>query len=383
MTSNRLLGLIVVVALVLSFAVAGSDAPGSARANPAAPVLTIRPASWGVVGLDSNNVNIGPNVFMIGARVCNTGDATATNLVSIFVWDSANALINLKPGSNSSLTYPALAAGACTFFNYDVEITRSAAAYDTTRGYHITVTADTLPVISTPTPRELYVEHLVSQARNDIVSITGPTNVVVGGTYTYVVIGATAPQGYEQIVNSVPFANAMFHLQNIAVTYTAPPGGTNDQEYADACGWDPIPGSPTYRSCIGPPNYAGGKAGGDPISTTYTVLVTGPGVTSLIPIIYDFSGSSYHYNTDYGFSIVVTSTLATATPTATNTPLPPTATNTPLPPTATPTNVPAGVAVTGVTARTGDGSSALWSLLAAGALVAAAGLALTARRARR
>lgn len=123
----------------------------------AAPALTITPITWGVVGLDSNNVNDGPNLFPVGARVCNTGSDPATNVASAFVWDSANALINLRTGSVSSLSLPTLAAGACTDFYYEVEITRSTAAYaplTRTRGFHITATADTLGVISTPTPRD-------------------------------------------------------------------------------------------------------------------------------------------------------------------------------------------------------------------------------------
>jgi hypothetical protein len=37
----------------------------------AAAVLTISPLTWNVIGLDSNNVNVGPNNFPVGARVCN------------------------------------------------------------------------------------------------------------------------------------------------------------------------------------------------------------------------------------------------------------------------------------------------------------------------
>ncbi|KAF0109496.1 MAG: hypothetical protein FD147_2230 [Chloroflexi bacterium] len=35
----------------------------------AAPSLTITPLTWNVIGLDSNNVNVGPNTFPVGARV--------------------------------------------------------------------------------------------------------------------------------------------------------------------------------------------------------------------------------------------------------------------------------------------------------------------------
>src|SRR5688572_19072706 len=75
----------------------------------AAPILTITPLTWNIIGLDSNNVSVGPNNFPVGARVCNTGDAVATNVTSNFVWDSADPYINLRPGSLSSISVASLA----------------------------------------------------------------------------------------------------------------------------------------------------------------------------------------------------------------------------------------------------------------------------------
>ena len=40
----------------------------------AAAALTIAPLTWNVVGLDSTNVANGPNGYLVGAHVCNTGD---------------------------------------------------------------------------------------------------------------------------------------------------------------------------------------------------------------------------------------------------------------------------------------------------------------------
>ena len=101
----------------------------------AAAVLTISPLTWNVVGLDSNNVTVGPNNFPVGARVCNTGDTVATNVSSSFMWDSADPFINLRPGSLSTFSVSSLAVGACTDFYYEVTVTRNAAAYDHTRRY--------------------------------------------------------------------------------------------------------------------------------------------------------------------------------------------------------------------------------------------------------
>ncbi|HEY3025197.1 MAG TPA: hypothetical protein VGJ55_03500 [Pyrinomonadaceae bacterium] len=268
--------------------------------------LTIQPTTWNVIGLDSNNVNSGPNTFQVGARVCNTGGAAVTNVSGTFVWDSVNAFINLS--GPSTINVPSLAAGSCVDFYYTVVVTRSTLAYNTTRRYHITVSGDSVASVSTPTPRELYVEKLISQNRNSVNSITGPSTVYVGQTYTYTVNASTATGGYAQLEAFLDLSNIIFQVQSIATTYTAPAGGTNDKFYADACGWDNNPLSGTYRSCIGPANYPGGKAGGT-VVTTYTVKVLSTGNTTAGTLIMDFSGSSYHYNSDYGVLTISSTAL--------------------------------------------------------------------------
>lgn len=281
----------------------------------AAPALTIAPITWGVVGLDSNNVTVGPNLFPVGARVCNTGSDPATNVTSTFVWNTANALISLRAGSSSSLNLATLAAGACTDFYYEIQITRSATAYNTSRGFYITATADTLGVISTPTPREIFVEKLVSQNRNSVTGIKlngvpvafgGTMNMVVGNTYTIELNASTATNGYEQIESFINLPNVIFQTLGVSSTYTAPSGYTGNKLYEDACGWDPIISSPNYRSCIGPTNVTGGKAGGT-VRVIYTVKVlSGAGTSSTLnTLIYDFSGSSFHYNSDFSSTFVV------------------------------------------------------------------------------
>jgi uncharacterized repeat protein (TIGR01451 family) len=286
----------------------------------AAPVfgaaqLNVSPVSWNVIGLDSNDVNVGPNHFPVGARVCNTGDATATNVASTFVWDSANANINLRPGTLGTFAgspIPTLAAGACTDFYYEVEVTRTAAAYDTTRRYHITATADTLPTVSTPTPRELYVEHLISQSRNHILDVKlngtsipagGTMSLVVGQTYTIDLVGSTATNGYEQLESFINFPNTVFQILSVSTTYTADTSAfvsnPNDKLYGDACKWDNDPNSPYYRSCRDV-----GKVGGG-VTVTYQVkILQVPSAPLVNPeplgnLLYDFSGSSYHYNDDF------------------------------------------------------------------------------------
>ncbi|MFN2454798.1 MAG: hypothetical protein ABR577_11320 [Pyrinomonadaceae bacterium] len=279
---------------------------GTVCAQSAYAGVTVTPVTWNVIGLDSNNPNVGPNTFQVGARVCNTGATSITNVAGNFVWDSSNSYINLS-GSSTSVV-KSLSAGACVDMYFQVTVTRTSLAYDTTRRYHITVSADNTAAVSTPTPRELYVERIISQGRNSTVSITGPSTVYVGQTYTYTLAASTATQGYDQLEAFLSLSNVIFQVQSIATTYSAPAGATNDKFYSDACGWDNNPLSSSYRSCIGPANYPGGKAGGT-INTTYTVKILSAGTTTAGALILDFSGSSYHYNSDFGSQVLSVTSL--------------------------------------------------------------------------
>ena len=90
-----------------------------------------------MIGLDSNNVNAGPNVFPVGTRACNSGSDAATNLQATLVWDSANAYIG--PDAVAPITLPSLAAGQCADFYFNVDVARNSAAFDTTRRFHVEV----------------------------------------------------------------------------------------------------------------------------------------------------------------------------------------------------------------------------------------------------
>ncbi len=270
--------------------------------------INITPVTWNVIGLDSNNVTVGPNIYPVGARVCNPDGAAVTNVVSNFVWDSTNAFINIDPGATATQRLPTLAAGACADFYYDINITRSSLAYNATRRYRITAVADGVSSVNTPAGREFYVEKLVSQNRNTVQSISGPTTVYVGQTYTYTVNASTATGGYEQLEAFLNLSNVVFRVLSIATTYTAPPGATNDKIYGDACGWINDPLSPAYRSCIGT-----GKVGNS-VRTIYTVQVLSTGTTQATTLIYDYSGSSYHYNSDFGDQIISITALPPLSP---------------------------------------------------------------------
>ena len=297
----------------------------------AAPALTITPLTWNIIGLDSNDPASGPYLFPVGARVCSAGATTTTVK---FVWDdgsnayNGDPYINLRSSPSNSassitLTFP---AAGCQDAYFEVQVTKVAGAYNKTRRYHITAeNPGGTDLVSTPTPRELYVEHLISQNRNGITDVKwngvsipagGTMNLLVGNIYTIDLVGGTATQGYNQFESFINFPNTIFQI--VSKTANTPDGVLTDYAansspyinggaqpvidyrglYADACLWDNDPGSPNYRSCIG----GDGKTGGAPVTTSYTIkVIRGAGTTqTLNSLLYDFSGSSYHYNADAG-----------------------------------------------------------------------------------
>ena len=282
-----------VVAVLVAAVLAGPQAAS------AAPALTVATITWNVIGLDSNDPAVGPNVFPVGVRVCNGGTSDATGLEATFVWDSENPYLSLE--GPAVVTAGDLAAGACTDVYWNVVIERTAAAYDTARGYHVTVTDASGATAATPTPRELYVQSILSQNRNQVLSITGPATLTVGDEATFILDASTAPNGYEQIEAFLTLPSSLFQLLSVSTTYDGPPRTTTDLLYSDACGWDDDPTSPTYLNCIGPENVPGGKAGGA-LLIEYRVRALAPGETILTAAIYDKSGASYHYNSDFGIA---------------------------------------------------------------------------------
>lgn len=303
--------LLVLMALVL---------PANMRAS-ATGSLTVTPITWNVVGLDSNNVAVGPNNFPVGVRVCNTSATPSPNGTVTFNWDDPNnkfsgdPYINLRTGSLDVISLSLAAAGSpgdCRDAYFEVSVTRNNGAYDHIRQYRITAT-DGVASASTPSPREIYVERLVSQSRNAVNQIELSTNgvtyttIAAGGTMTLMVgqtyfirmSGSTATNGYEQIESFVNLPNTNFQVLSVAATYTAYTAprvpAIDDRLYGDGCLWDNNPLSPSYRTCLDV-----GRAGGT-ITVTYQVriLASSGAPQPLNTLIFDFSGSSYHYNADF------------------------------------------------------------------------------------
>lgn len=288
--------------------------------------LTIEPITWNVIGLDSNNVNVGPNTFPVGVKVCSTDSSSVTASVE-FSWDdlspnpTPSPYVKLSPDSldKISLTLPGQASGipGCNYAYFNVMVDRDSRAYGTVRNYHITSveTGNQSNSAVTPTPRQIYVEYLVSQSRNATTDISYSTNgtsftsvpiggafsLAAGGTYWLKLSGYTATQGYNQLESFIELSNNVFQVESVVTTYSSPYGTVIQQLYSDACGWQNDPLIPNYLSCVVSDNKAGGT-----VTNTYKVRIlskpSGGGAIKLASTIYDFSGSSYHYNSDYASS---------------------------------------------------------------------------------
>ena len=112
----------------------------SAVGAAAAGGLTITPIEWNVVGLDSNTPASGPHVFSNGVQVCNTSGSDVPDLVTTWVWDSANSAISLS----GSASKPAigLAAGDCRSVWWAVDVVAAASSYNQARQFHVEASAD-------------------------------------------------------------------------------------------------------------------------------------------------------------------------------------------------------------------------------------------------
>jgi len=282
--------------------------------------LSIQTVTWDIIGLDSNKPNApdneGPNIYPKACRVTNTSvSTTATNVVVNLSLgaapvvgattcptpcDTANAgLITVHDGTSATtdqIVWPALAPGESQDFYFFVTIARNTAAWEAARTYVMTAQSNEFPLVSTAQtpPRYLYVEKLVEQNRNEVNVITGPATVLVGRTYQFFFLDtATAPGGYEQFESFLIWSNNLFQTISVDARYTQPVNATNSSVYANGCNWNPI-----TRACLGTGKF------GDQVLTIFETLILGTaGATTIRAVVHDYSGSSYHYNTDFNAAL--------------------------------------------------------------------------------
>ncbi len=318
---------------------------GLASDAHAASSLSVTPLTWNVVGLRSNvsNSKPGPDRFPVGSRVCNSsaaGVTTASDVRTRFAFEgngnSSQSGFSLD-NSISIDTLGDLAPGACADSYYNVLLEQSPSNRGHFREYFVEACegacsdsgtspsgnskAQYPPASGTGNTRGLYIERLVSQNRNVTRKISGPggcnydytdcdaipTNLKVGDTYTYKLYASTST-AYEQLESFITFPRSIFRVISASSTYQTPAGRTISRPWSNACGWNPDynPGaSPALTDTCGfsaPAEFQPtGKAGRN-VVTTYTVKIVGTGTGALTALIYDSSGSSFHYNADFGTS---------------------------------------------------------------------------------
>lgn len=279
-----------VLALVMAFL--------PTRTAQAAAALSAEVVSWQVVGLDSNQPSSGtPEIFMVQAKVTNTGDVTATNTRMTLSLSSPScgpsACITLV--SDPIYTIGSLAAGATADGFWTIRVAKTASAIGTTTPITVTAEADTVaPVVATQQSRnpppcgrtatganELVVQRLISQARNDVLSyfITsgfqrpdGSWEVLLGSDFTVTVLAKTAT-AYQEI--SVPATiDPSAVIVPFATQFTYGLGTPSDDDIYTL------------------------NAGGQ-VTAVYSYRAAALGSVQVAQLIYDCSGNSFHYNSDY------------------------------------------------------------------------------------
>lgn len=284
--------------------------------------LSVSVVTWDILGVKSNNTGLstgpGPG-FPVGVKVCNTTGSAVSDVETAFAFTSANSYISVSGLSTDTIGSLSASGspGDCAYSYYSIDVSRVSAARGTNRSYQITAydnTGGPATVDGTTGTRTLYVQSLIAQNRNTTHKISGPggcnadytvcdpapTNLVVGQTYTYKLYAETST-GYEQVESFLSLPTGIFRTESVTAEYQTPAGAVAQTPYADACGWTMNGALADFGSCTGPvvAPWTGGKAGNKMVLTyQLTVLNTGSG--SMNSLIYDFSGGSFHYNTDFG-----------------------------------------------------------------------------------
>jgi uncharacterized repeat protein (TIGR01451 family) len=264
-----LLILIIISSLIFNFSLSGL------KIVKALTTLSLTKGYWDIIGLDSNKPEVeGPYQFLIQIHIKNTGSEDATNVQAVFSWTSSNSYINLHPHESTTKIIDSIPAGQTKDVFYLVVVTRTSSAFFNSRSYSVTVSGTNISSI-TPNPitGNLYVEKLVSQARNYIISITpSSSNPAVGEIFTLQVQAYTATTYDIVTIPIVGYDPAV--VEPISVSTTPPTPPTEDLMMLNT--------------------------GGYVMTSTWTLLAKAPGITYVGPFIYDQSGSSFHYNGDYG-----------------------------------------------------------------------------------
>ncbi|MFA6587869.1 MAG: SdrD B-like domain-containing protein [Patescibacteria group bacterium] len=250
----------------------------------AATTLGVQILSWNILGVDSNKpVSAGPHSFLIQARVTNSGASVATGVESNFTWGTGTSYLSLV--SASSFPLNSINPGESKDVFYVVKVTPpttpdspSNDVFDKTKQFTISVTTPDAPTNSAG--QTLIIENLVSQNRNSVYSATiSPTSPLVGQPFTVTVVTHTTGGGNFDDVSPLMTYNPSVATLDSVTTHYEIPGTTESDIYS---------------------NDVGGT-----MTSVFHFRANVAGNLNFYYLIYDHSGGSYHYNSDFGGAIIV------------------------------------------------------------------------------
>ena len=251
--------------------------------------VTVNVLSWNIIGVDSNDpATAGPHQFVIQARVTNNTGADISNVSADFALGSRTSYISTYGPTTQNIGTISNGNSADVFFQVTITPpsspnTSQNPVFGTTKNY--TITANYTDGSGTQTAtydNTLTVQDLISQNRNSIVStVISPSTITLGSTFTVTVTSKTTGGGnFDNVSVPMMFDPTVAQMTGVTTTYQIP-SGTSQNSFYDQ------------------------NVGGD-IQSVFTFKAIGTGTSNFYWLIYDQSGGSYHYNSDFGNAIVIT-----------------------------------------------------------------------------
>jgi uncharacterized repeat protein (TIGR01451 family) len=242
--------------------------------------ISLEKGSWDIIGLDSNKpLTEGPDQFYIEVEVDNTGGEDATNVQAELTWTTQNPYIDLHPNEINPKSLGTINAGDTKYVFFIVKVDRDSNAYFTSRDYKIRVWGNNFAdqtISGDVNTGGLYVEKFVSQNRNSVISITPSTTTpAVGEIFTIEVKTQTTGGGnFDNITTPLlTFDPGILQPISVTTTYNNATQTTHDILLHNSV---------------------------SDMDSVWTVKAVNVGSTNFGGLIYDHSGSSFHYNSDYG-----------------------------------------------------------------------------------
>jgi len=290
----KTLNVVVGISTLLNVSMIGAlIAPQAARAVGTS--LSTQILSWSTIGVDSNDpVTKGPHQFLIQARISNTGATSASAVQTTFAWDAGTPYLSLAPGSSAVMPLNTITAGTSKDVFYVVQVTPPASpntpsndVFGKTRPFTITATSTDAP--DAPAGQTLTIESILSQSRNSVFSaVVSPASPIVGQQFTVTVVTHTTGGGnFDDVSPIMTYAPSVATMENVTTHYEIP--GTTESDI-----------------------YAQGVGG--TMTSVFHFRANQAGSQNFYYLIYDKSGGSYHYNSDFGGAIVVPITPANPNP---------------------------------------------------------------------